>query len=324
MDHSPPRSIALTGQGTGALIVPDIPILPALNLGSRFVGTSIVQMLRFTNRGRRHLAVHFLPAGDTKAVYSIQRKSKAASRPGETNSEQVFRLEPERLEFSPGETRELTITGFVSEPKMVEETFTCLAIIGRSTGRDKLLSLKIRCEFVQPLMSFSRTDLYFRVEFNEQAMLDGLHSPIASELTFSNISAIDLTANLHVKHPFLLRDDSEPSTSSRAATDELSPDVPAGFTLSKRIPILTGMSYAEQVYFDPSANTKELSWKCEEPLVFTYDEHAFSVSCIRSQLMGIVFAFRRILFICTAKCTILICSLNTPISISARFSMEPR
>ncbi|CAF4810740.1 unnamed protein product [Rotaria sp. Silwood1] len=284
VDHSSPRTILVTAQGTGALIVPDIPIFPSLNLGSRFVGTSIVQRIHFTNKGRRQLAVHFIPAGDTTAAYGVQRKTKVNNNNNkETESnrslEQAFRLEPERLEFAPGETRLLTVTGFAIQPKIVDEIFTCLAIIGRSTGRDKLLSLKIHCEFVEPLMSFSKTDLYFRVEYNEQTIIDGLRTPISSELTFSNISAIDLTANLRVKHPFLLKNDSNDDSSSTTpldSTDETTPDIPPGFTLTKKIKILTGMSYSELIYFDPSANTKELSWKCDEQLVFTYEEHAFN------------------------------------------------
>jgi hydrocephalus-inducing protein len=293
VDHSTPRGIPITAQGTGALIVPDVPIHPSLNLGSRFVGTSIIQRLHFTNKGRRQLAVHFIPAGDTAAAYGVQRKIKAASKESDLNktSDQTFRLEPERLEFAPGETRLLTVTGLAAQPKTVDEAFTCLAIIGRSTGRDKLFSLKIHCEFVEPLMSFSKTDLYFRVEYNEQTMLDGLRTPISSELTFSNISAIDLTANLRVKHPFLLKNDPNDdfrSNSRLDSIDEVSADIPQGYTCNKKMKILTGMSYAEQVYFDPSANTKELSWKCDEQLVFTYEEHAFNVS---SRWLFICFKF---------------------------------
>ena len=284
VEHSSPRSVPITAQGTGALIVPDISISPSLNLGSRFVGTSIVQRIHFTNKGRRQLAVHFIQAGDTTAAYGVQRKVKAHAKDNDAQrtSQQTFRLEPERLEFAPGETRLLTVTGFAAHPKTVDEAFTCLAIIGRSTGRDKLLSLKIHCEFVEPLMSFSKTDLYFRVEFNEQNMLDGLRTPISSDITFSNISAIDLTAHLRVKHPFLLKADSLENSNSTSRLDSVEDlvgtDIPLGFTLNKKIQILTGMSYVEQVYFDPSANTKELSWKCDEQLVFTYEEHAFNVS----------------------------------------------
>jgi hypothetical protein len=70
--------------------------------------------------------------------------------------------------------------------------------------------------------------------------------------------------------------------------DEVSADIPQGYTCNKKMKILTGMSYAEQVYFDPSANTKELSWKCDEQLVFTYEEHAFNVS---SRWLFICFKF---------------------------------
>jgi hypothetical protein len=294
VEHSSPRTIPIIAQGTGALIVPDISISPSLNLGSRFVGTSIVQRIYFTNKGRRQLAVHFIPSGDTSAAYGVQRRTKKdQDKENEANrvSDQTFRLEPERLEFAPGETRLLTVTGFASQPKIVDESFACLAIIGRSTGRDKLLSLKIHCEFVEPLMSFSKTDLYFRVEYNEQTMMEGLRTPISSELTFSNISAIDLTASLRVKHPFLLKNDSNDdskSTSRLDSTDDVSPDLPQGYILTKKIKILTGMSYIEQVYFDPSANTKELSWKCDEQLVFSYEEHAFNVSLIRYSIPSII------------------------------------
>lgn len=229
------------------------------------------------------MAVHFIPAGDTSAAYGVHRKAKTTKKETDANhsSDQTFRLEPERLEFAPGETRLLTITGFASQPKTVDEIFSCLAIIGRSTGRDKLLSLKIHCEFVEPLMSFSKTDLYFRVESNDQP--ETLRTPIASELTFSNISAIDLTAHLHVKYPFLLKlnsDEELNSTSGLDSADEITSDIPSGFTLTKKIKILTGMSYSEQVYFDPSDNTKDISWKCDEQLAFTYEEHAFTVSFI--------------------------------------------
>jgi hypothetical protein len=262
--------------------VPDIPITPSLNLGSRFLGTSIIQQIHFTNKGRRHLAVHFLPEGDTKSVYSVQKRTKS-NKSTDTNhtTEQIFRLEPERLEFAPGETRLLTITGLASQPKFIDEVFTCLAIIGRSTGRDKLFSLKIHCEFIEPLMSFSKTNLYFRVEFMDHTSNECIRTPVSSELTFSNISAIDLTANLCVTHPFMLKADTNEesrSTSQYGSVDEISVNLPTGYTSSKRIQILTGMNYSEQVYFDPSANTKELSWKCDKPLLFTYDEHAFTVS----------------------------------------------
>ena len=80
--------------------------------------------------------------------------------------------------------------GGIDDRWLDRQKFTCLAIIGRSTGRDKLLSLKIHCEFIEPLMSFSKMDLYFRVEYSEQVMIEGLRQPISSELTFSNISAI--------------------------------------------------------------------------------------------------------------------------------------
>ena len=283
MEHSTPCTVPIIAQGTGALIVPDVPIFPCLNLGSRFVGTSIVQRIHFTNKGRRQLAVHFISASDTKAAYGIQRKPKANNKEAEANplSDLTFRLEPERLEFAPGETKLLTLTGFAAQPKMIDEAFTCLAIIGRSTGRDKLLSLKVHCDFVEPLMSFSKTDLHFRAEYNEQRQPDSDRSPIPSELTFSNISAIDLTAHLRVKYPFLLKIDPNDEFSSASRVDSIDgtiPDIPANFTLSKTIKILTGMSYAEEVYFDPSADTNEISWKRDEQLIFTYEEHAFHVS----------------------------------------------
>ncbi|CAF1310061.1 unnamed protein product, partial [Didymodactylos carnosus] len=294
VENSSSRIIPLSANGTGALIVSDIKIFPHLDLGSKFVGTPITQKIQFTNRGRRQLAVHFIHASDQTSAYNIRKSKKELEKDAEKALERIFRIEPERLEFLPGETKTLTISGYSSKSKFIEENYTCLAIIGRSTGRDKLLSLNIQCEFIEPLMSFSKTDLNFRVENDGQTDV----KPIEKDLTFSNISAIDLNAYLSVKYPFLLEEpdkmlldeDQQDSQQVQQSKLELSimPNdnsiyengnsivIPNGYVLTKRLKILTGMSYVERIYFDPNANTKEISWKVDDKLTFTYSEHSFT------------------------------------------------
>ncbi|CAF0804649.1 unnamed protein product [Didymodactylos carnosus] len=294
VENSSSQIISLFATGTGAVIVSDINIFPHLDLGSKFIGTPIVQKIQFTNHGRRELSVHFLHELDQTSAFYVRKSRKDLEKEAEKALEHIFRIEPERLEFLPGETKTLIISGCSTKAKLVEENYICLAIIGRTTGRDKVLSLNIKCEFVEPLMSFSKTDLYFRVENDNLSVM----KPVEKEVTFSNISVIDLNAHLTVKYPFLLKESNETilheneqqneqvqqsdsrlsitSINNLMNNDKNPSMIPHGYVLTKRLKILTGMSYVEHVYFDPNTNTKELTWKIDDKLTFTYDEHSFT------------------------------------------------
>ena len=76
----------------------------------------------------------------------------------------IFKINPTRLEIVPGEMKEIVIEGYGAKPQLVEEHLTCFSIIGKTSGKDRIMKFKIRCEFIAPLVSFSTRDIIFRCE----------------------------------------------------------------------------------------------------------------------------------------------------------------
>ena len=76
----------------------------------------------------------------------------------------MFKVTPVRVELSPGESKEIVIEGFGDKPQLVDELVYCHSIIGRTTGKDRVMKFRIKCEFIAPLVSFSTRDLLFRCE----------------------------------------------------------------------------------------------------------------------------------------------------------------
>ena len=76
----------------------------------------------------------------------------------------MFKVIPHRIDLLPGESKEILIEGFSEKAQLIEEVFACQAIIGKSSGKDRIMKFKIRCEFIEPLVSFSKKELKFRCE----------------------------------------------------------------------------------------------------------------------------------------------------------------
>jgi hypothetical protein len=76
----------------------------------------------------------------------------------------MFKINPNRVDLLPGETKEILIEGFSDKAQLIEEWYTCQAIIGKSSGKDRIMKFKIRCEFIEPLVSFSKKEIEFRCE----------------------------------------------------------------------------------------------------------------------------------------------------------------
>ncbi len=87
----------------------------------------------------------------------------------------VFTVDPNRLELNPGESKEILIQGYGEKPQYVEETITCQAIIGKLSGKDRIMKFKVKCEFISPLISFSTRDIIFRCEHVSEFKLSTLY-----------------------------------------------------------------------------------------------------------------------------------------------------
>jgi hydrocephalus-inducing protein len=76
----------------------------------------------------------------------------------------VFKIAPNRLELYAGQSAEIVISGYVNKPQLIEETFACYSIIGKTSGKDKIMKFKITSDFVPPLVAFSNKTITFRCE----------------------------------------------------------------------------------------------------------------------------------------------------------------
>ena len=85
---------------------------------------------------------------------------------------------PNRLELNPGERKEILIQGYGEKPQYVEETITCQAIIGKLSGKDRIMKFKVKCEFISPLISFSTRDIIFRCEHVSKFKLSTLNKTL--------------------------------------------------------------------------------------------------------------------------------------------------
>jgi hypothetical protein len=96
-------------------------------------------------------------------MVSTTNKKEMARLKNQSSAPVVFHVVPFRVELVPGETKEIAIEGSSDKPQLIEETQVCTSIVGKMSGKDKIMRFKIRCEFIAPVVSFSTRNLVFRL-----------------------------------------------------------------------------------------------------------------------------------------------------------------
>lgn len=195
IENSHTQKISVRAQGGGSSIVSKPDIGNLVDFGTYFSGGIVKRTFTLTNMSSRQQNLSFQPDVPNTSTKKESLRDKVKNLPST-----LFKITPPRVELNPGDTKEIVIEGFGEKPQLVEEGFVCNAIIGKTSGKDKIMKFKIRCEFVAPLVSFSTKDLVFRCEH------DGVSLPKSQTkiLTISNVSTLDLTAQLTTSAPFSL------------------------------------------------------------------------------------------------------------------------
>ena len=157
IENANTQKINVKAQGAGSSIVSEPNIGSLIDFGTFFSGGWLKRTFKLTNRSSRQQSLSFIP--EIPGV-SLSRKDKMSKNGPNT----LFKINPNRVELNPGESKEIIIEAFGEKPQLVEEYFVCNSIIGKTSGKDRIMKFKIRCEFVAPLVSFSDKDLVFRCE----------------------------------------------------------------------------------------------------------------------------------------------------------------
>lgn len=116
-----------------------------------------------TNKSSRNQNLNFQPENKVANSIAMSKKELAKER-AKSSPPTVFKVVPSRVELVPGESKEIVIEAFGEKPQLVEELLACYSIIGKMSGKDRIMKFKVRCEFVAPLVSFSSRELIFRCE----------------------------------------------------------------------------------------------------------------------------------------------------------------
>ncbi|XP_066569678.1 hydrocephalus-inducing protein homolog [Amia ocellicauda] len=207
IENSQTHTIAVAAAGTGTTIVTDRPFAPALDLGTHFSSGPCRYHFSITNRGRRSHQLYWMTEGFPqfrRQPLPSHTSPKDSRRQGPVSVQEqsvpVFTLHPLRTELHPGQTADMLLEGSSDTPKVVRERLICQAIIGKQSGKERIMTVDITCQFIAPMLDMSAKQLCFYVEKKPGVALSPQHKP----LVLRNISSLPLSVELTLREPFSL------------------------------------------------------------------------------------------------------------------------
>ncbi|KAJ7312066.1 hypothetical protein JRQ81_006401 [Phrynocephalus forsythii] len=215
IENSNSTIIPVQATGIGTTIVTDKPFAPAIDLGPHFSLDPCCYRFRITNRGRRTHQLYWMTegfppfrqrssgsSGSLLPAISPHAKSKGAHLKAPKPQRPIFKLQPLRMELTPGRSVEMVLEGSSDTPKVVKERLVCHAIIGKQPGKQRIMTVDVTCEFIAPVLQMSCREVTFRVEKNPGDVLAAQFEP----LTLRNVSSLPLSLLLSLQRPFSLCD----------------------------------------------------------------------------------------------------------------------
>ncbi|XP_068116429.1 hydrocephalus-inducing protein homolog [Hyperolius riggenbachi] len=245
--------IPVRATGIGTTIVTDRPFAPVLNLGAHFSAGPCRYHFTMTNQGRRTHQLYWMTEGFPQFRKRQPPPGHKSSSPPNESPAPVFRLHPSRMELHPGQSVDVVLEGSSDIPKMVKEHLVGQAIIGKQTGKEKIMMVDVICEFIAPLLDLSRKMLHFYVEKRPDEELKENYEMVK----LKNISLLPLSIFVSVKHPF-----------SVCHADTLQTA-----DLQSPLQLQTGEEQELAIRFDPTYITDLQSRVLDEVLSIQYAEH---------------------------------------------------
>ncbi|XP_054856814.1 hydrocephalus-inducing protein homolog [Eublepharis macularius] len=251
--------IPIQATGIGTTIVTDKPFAPAINLGPHFSLDPCYYRFKVTNCGRRTHQLYWMTEGfppfcQRKALPAVSGNTKNKGSCSQVKPHlPVFKLQPLRMELAPGKTMDMMLEGSSDTPKVVKERLICHAIIGKQSGKERIMAVDVTCEFIAPVLQMSSSEITFQVEKSPGGALTAQYEP----LTLKNVSSLPLNVLLSLQDPFFLCD------------SELKP-LPAP---CQPIPIDIDGEHHLYAGFDPTYRDDLYNRVAEEVLIVHYLEH---------------------------------------------------
>ena len=264
------HTVLLEAIGTGTTITTEPTFGPTWNVGAQLSSRKYSQKFRFYNKGRRPQQIYWMTQGFAqrksrkKQEYNKNDMKYKNRPPSPEPPTPVFRLIPDRLSLAPGKYQDAVLEGYSEHPQTVTERMICQAIVGNSTGKEKIMTVDVVADFIQPLLSFSEKYLKFEVVKQPDSKL----LKQAKALSLKNISLLSLRTTIQVQYPFQLLLHEEGGDSSTTAAEVSQLDLTLDQDEEKVL----------HVQFDPCFVDDEYSRKAESCLTVQYKDHPSSDS----------------------------------------------
>ncbi|XP_043935458.1 hydrocephalus-inducing protein homolog [Protopterus annectens] len=249
-------SILVKAFGVGTTIVADRPLAPALNLGAHYSSGPCRYYFKLTNKGRRFQRLYWMTEGFPqfrKHIFGSSDVKGKGSLPSLELPKPTFRLYPVRMELHPGEAIDVMLEGSSDTPRVVKERLLCHAIIGRQSGKEKIMTVDVTCEFIAPVLQLSTQQLTFSIKKLPSDVLLSQYKP----LILKSVSSLPMSILLSLKEPF-------------AICDKQGAGIPES---TKAIRLSVNEEVELSVKFDPTYKDDFYSWVAEEILTIQYHEH---------------------------------------------------
>uniref|UniRef100_A0A7M4E0J9 HYDIN axonemal central pair apparatus protein n=1 Tax=Crocodylus porosus TaxID=8502 RepID=A0A7M4E0J9_CROPO len=205
IENSNTYVIPVQATGIGTTIVTNKPFAPEFNLGPHFSLDPCSYHFKITNRGRRTHQLYWTTEGFPpfrQHNHSVNNTKGKNSPQSPESPSPVFKLQPLRMELTPGKSMDMILEGVSNTPKVVKERLICHAIIGKQSGKERIMTVDVICEFIAPVLHLSSKEITFRIEKHPSDVL----TPQFEPLILKNISSLPLNALLSVREPFFLCD----------------------------------------------------------------------------------------------------------------------
>ncbi|KAL4630327.1 hypothetical protein GN956_G15741 [Arapaima gigas] len=260
--YSHTYSIPVSASGKGTTIVSNRPFAPHLDLGTHFSASPYRYHFRLTNQGRRFHQLYWMTEGFSPFCRRTlppphSNSSRGDGKRGLSNAPEsdgpVFILEPPYVELAPGQTADMVLVGFSKTSKVVQERLVCQAILGHKGGKERIMTVEVKCLFVSPVLDFSSPELSFYAESIMGVSLVPLYQP----LTLTNVSSLPLSMELTLAKPFGLCD----------------PLDNRSFVMTKILTLGVGQDVKLWVSFDPLYWQDSTTHVAEEVLEIHYQDH---------------------------------------------------
>ena len=204
IENSDSVVIPLKAFGTGTTIYCDDD-LQTIDFGFQFTRRPFKKSFILENRGRRTQTLFWANADAREKVVASRRNKEG---PGETETCEVFSVEPATVTLKPRTACVFSVHGFSSSRGHIEETLECSSRVTDDKVTSVIFTSKTKAKLIQPMIVADPPRFYFEYSFEAGNIPAGVapkeKTLQSAPLNIHNQSSLPLTCSFHCGAPFAI------------------------------------------------------------------------------------------------------------------------